>query len=68
MSRRNYWLFTYSKPSQDGHPSVNAKLAVLQRWPSYGTYVYTVFAKLMSKSVKWIQTDTHTSNKEEGVF
>ena len=29
---------------------------------------YTVFAKLMSKSIKWIQTDTHILNKEEGVF
>ena len=26
----------YSKTSQDGHPSGNAKVAVLQRWPSYG--------------------------------
>ena len=58
----------YSETSQDGHPSGNAKLAVLQRWPSYGTYVYIVFAKLMSKSLKWIQTDTHTLNKEKGVF
>ena len=25
----------YSRTSQDGHPSGNAKLAVLQRWQSY---------------------------------
>ena len=25
-----------SKTSQDGHPSGNAKVVVLQRWPSYG--------------------------------
>ena len=28
--------FAYSETSQDGHPLGNEKLAVLQRWPSYG--------------------------------
>ena len=32
----NVTRYFYSKTSQDGHPSGNAKVAVLQRWPSYG--------------------------------
>ena len=30
----------YSRTSQDGHPSGNAKLAVLQRWPSCGGIIF----------------------------
>ena len=32
----------YSRTSQDGHPSGNAKLAVLWRWPSYGGLLFVL--------------------------
>ena len=35
-----FGLLVYSKTSQNGHPLGNAKLAVLQRWPSYGNFPF----------------------------
>ena len=51
---------TYSKTSQDGHPSGNVKLAVLQRWPSYGNTPFmnnrwvNMFGRVSDRS-KWTQ-------------
>ena len=30
---------SYSETSQDRHPLMNEKMAVLQRWPSYGGHL-----------------------------
>ena len=33
---RFWYIWLYSRTSQDGHPLGNAKVSVLWRWPSYG--------------------------------
>ena len=55
-----------SKTSQDGHPSGNAKLSVLQRWPSYGNTQF--MSQHVWRGFRSVKMDTNTLNKEEGVF
>ena len=55
-----FGLLVYSKTSQNGHPLGNAKLAVLQRWPSYGNTPFmnnrwvNMFGRVSDRS-KWTQ-------------